>query len=69
MTLHVRIREEAEIEPSDAAIWYEEQRPGLGMGSWIKFYRSYIHFLTILFSMLSITRKCVGRCLVDGSCV
>jgi len=30
MTLNVRIREEAEIELSDAAIWYEEQRPGLG---------------------------------------
>ena len=30
MTLTVRIREDAEIELSEAAIWYEEQRTGLG---------------------------------------
>ncbi len=30
MTLPVRIREEAEVDLSDAAIWYEQQRAGLG---------------------------------------
>lgn len=30
MTLSVRIREEAEVDLSDAAIWYEQQRAGLG---------------------------------------
>lgn len=30
MTLEVRIRPEAEADLSDAAAWYEEQRPGLG---------------------------------------
>lgn len=30
MTLPVRIREEAENDLSDAAIWYEQQRSGLG---------------------------------------
>ena len=28
--LPVRIREEAEVDLSDAAIWYEQQRAGLG---------------------------------------
>jgi len=30
MKLPVRIREEAEVDLSDAAIWYEQQRAGLG---------------------------------------
>ena len=30
MKLPVRIREEAEVDLSDAAIWYEQQRVGLG---------------------------------------
>jgi plasmid stabilization system protein ParE len=30
MKLSVRIREEAEVDLSDAAIWYEQQRVGLG---------------------------------------
>jgi len=30
MRLPVRIREEAEVDLSDAAIWYEQQRLGLG---------------------------------------
>jgi hypothetical protein len=30
MRLPVRIREEAEVDLSDAAIWYEQQRVGLG---------------------------------------
>ena len=30
MSLQVRIREEAENDLSDAAIWYEQQRSGLG---------------------------------------
>jgi hypothetical protein len=38
--------------------------PVWGMSSWIKFFRSYIHFLTILF-ILSFIRKCTGHYLVD----
>jgi len=30
MTLEVRLRPEAEEDLSDAAVWYEEQLPGLG---------------------------------------
>ena len=30
MTLELRLRPEAELDLSDAARWYEEQRPGLG---------------------------------------
>lgn len=30
MTLEVRLRPEAELDLADAALWYEEQRPGLG---------------------------------------
>lgn len=30
MKLPVRIREEAEVDLADAAIWYEQQRAGLG---------------------------------------
>ena len=30
MTVEVRLRPEAEQDLSDAATWYEEQRPGLG---------------------------------------
>ena len=30
MKYAVRIREEAEVDLSDAAIWYEQQQPGLG---------------------------------------
>lgn len=30
MTIEVRVRPEAEKDLSDAAAWYEEQRPGLG---------------------------------------
>jgi plasmid stabilization system protein ParE len=30
MKLPVRIRDEAEVDLSDAAIWYEQQRVGLG---------------------------------------
>jgi plasmid stabilization system protein ParE len=30
VTLELRLRPEAELDLSDAALWYEEQRPGLG---------------------------------------
>ena len=30
MTLELRLRPEAELDLSDAARWYEEQKPGLG---------------------------------------
>jgi plasmid stabilization system protein ParE len=30
VTLELRLRPEAELDLSDAALWYEEQRPGMG---------------------------------------
>ena len=45
MTLELRLRPEAELDLSDAALWYEEQRQGLG--------RQFLDEVLAIFSTLA----------------
>ena len=47
MTPKLRLRPEAELDLADAALWYEEQRPGLG--------RQFLDEVLAAFSMIEAT--------------